>query len=214
MLKVKFHLSDDGIARKCAATKVPCKMSHFENKEAAEQYSLKKLEKEFSSLPTLSRKSATVELQGAFGIVSLNDGDLSNSKARSTLINGMCGDLATAIHRKTGGAPYFVCYGINSAEDLRKTFESEPEQLFDVSTHVMIESPTEPGKFVDAYGQKTVADLKGFYGDEITVIQGDLDMLAAYSDAQNFEKLENFAEAALDLDSKSESYSYLDFSGV
>lgn len=214
MLTGKFHLSDDGVARKCSATRVPCKMTHFENKEAAEQYNLKKLEKEFENIPALSKKTATIELQGAFGSVSLNDGDLTDAKARSTLINGMCGDLATAIQRKTGGAPYFVCYGINSEEDLRKTFESEPEQLFDVSTHVMIESPTVPGKFVDAYGQKTTSDLKEFYGEEITVIRGDLDMLSAYSDSQNFERLSNFADAALDLDSKRESYSYMDFSGV
>jgi hypothetical protein len=214
MLKVKFHLSDDGIARKCSATKVPCKMTHFENKEAAEQYNLKKLEKEFQNIPTLSKKVATIELQGALGAISLDDGDLSNAKARSTLINGMCGDLATAIQRKTGGEPYFVCYGINSEEELKKTFENEPEQLFDVSTHVMIESPTSPGNFVDAYGQKTASDLREFYGEEITVIRGDLDMLNAYSDSQNFEKLSNFADAALDLDSKCESYSYMDFSEV
>lgn len=207
----KFHLSDDGIARKCSATKAPCKMSHFENKEAAAQYNLRKLEKEFENIPALSKKTSTIELQGAFGIVSLNDGDLSNAEARITLISGMCGDLATAIQRKTGGVPYFVCYGINSEEDLRKTFESEPEQLFDVSTHVMIESPTQPGKFVDAYGQKTTSDLKEFYGEEISVIRGDLDMLKAYSSPQNVEKLDKFADAALALDDKNESYSYLDF---
>lgn len=214
MLKGKFHLSDDGVARKCSATKVPCKMTHFENKEAAEQYNLKKLEQEFQSIPTLSKKNATIELQGAFGVVSLDDGDLSNPKARMTLINGMCGDLATAIHRKTGGEPYFVCYGIESEEELRDTFKAEPEQLFDVSTHVMIESPTEPGKFVDAYGQKTTSDLKEFYGGEITVIRGDLDMLRAYSDPQNFDRLDNFADAALNLDKNNEGYSYMDFSEV
>lgn len=207
----KFHLSDDGTARKCVATKVLCKMTHFENKEAAEQYSLKKLAEEFDSTSALSRKRATVELQGAFGSIQLDDGDLSNVEARSALINGMCGDLASAIQRKTGGAPYFVCYEIDSPEDLRKTFDRGLEQLLNYSTHVMIESPTQPGKFVDAYGQKTVDDLKGFYGEDITVVRGDLDMLNAYSNPKNVEKLDNFADAVLTLDDKNESYSYLEF---
>lgn len=211
---MKFHLSDDGIARKCSATKVPCKMTHFENKEAAEQYNLKKLEKEFQAIPTLSKKVSSIALQGAFGTITLDDGDLSSSKARMTLISGMCGDLATAVQRKTGGDPYFVCYGINTEEDLKETFESNPDALFDVSTHVMIESPTSPGSFVDAYGKKTTSDLKEFYGDEITVIRGDLNMLSTYADPQNLGKLDNFADAALDLDRKNESYSYLDFSEV
>lgn len=210
---MKFHLSDDGIARKCSATKVSCKMTHFENKEAAEQYNLKKLEKEFQAIPTLSKVSS-IELQGAFGTITLKDGDLSSSKARTTLISGMCGDLATAVQRKTGGDPYFVCYEIESEEDLKKTFEENPEALFDVSTHVMIESPTSPGSFVDAYGQKTTSDLKEFYGDEITVIRGDLNMLSAYADPQNLGKLDNFADAALELDKNNESYSYMDFSEV
>jgi hypothetical protein len=189
-------------------------MSHFDNKEAAEKFSAQQLEKEFSELPKLTRKSSKIDLHGALGTVTLTDGDLSSAKTRNALINGMCGDLATAVQRKTGGDPYFVCYGISSEEELKKTFEDNPNALFDVSTHVMIESPTAPGNFVDAYGQKTTSDLKEFYGDEITVIRGDLNMLSAYAEPKNIGKLDNFADSALNLDKNNECYSYMDFSDV
>lgn len=55
----KFHISDDGVARKCEATKKPCKFGddeeHYSTQEEAQKAAEIKLSKEFSKT-TLSKK--------------------------------------------------------------------------------------------------------------------------------------------------------------
>lgn len=210
--KAKVHISDDGLARKCRATKRPCSLEHFNSTEEAVSYSEKRLSETFGNTPEAlkrsDRKNDEIELSNAFGVTKLVNGDLSILASRSALINGLCGDLALAVQKKIGGQPYFVCYGISSKEELEENFTQNPDNIFELSTHVLIESPTRPNHYIDAYGQKTAEDLAKYYGDEIQVIQGNMDMLRLYANPENDEKLDRFAESAIELDRKCESYDY------
>lgn len=185
-------------------------------------YAEQKLQETFGNTPKTLKKNdtktlekaevrtaaKTVELPNAFGISKVVAGDLSIRDARFALVNGLCGDLALAIHKKTGGDPYFVCYGIESEEELLENFENDPESIFELTTHVLIESPTQHNRYVDAYGQKTFEELSDFYGDDIELIQGNMDMLKKYAPDSDSEKFEEFAETAIKLDQNGESYNY------
>lgn len=211
-VKAKVHISEDGVARKCTATKRPCALEHFDTKEAAVSYNESRMTEIFGNTPEALKKPRPkleeVELANAFGVTKLVNGDLSILASRSALINGLCGDLALAVQKKTGGNPYFVCYGLDSKEDLAESFAKDPDSIFENSTHVLIESPTKPNHYIDAYGQKSVKELAEYYGDEIEVFQGDMDMLRRYANSENDGKLDDFADSAIMLDRKEISYDY------
>ncbi len=202
-----YHITSDGPKRCIANIKCPVGGEHFANKSDANSSYLEMLAQQNSSFPP---KPGEVDLPCAFGAMRVKDGDLSDLKSRTALISGLCGSLALAVHDKTGGTPYFVCYGDN-AGGLKSKFDEDKETLFDYATHALVESTTRPGYFIDAYGQKSLEDIKTFYGDSISLERGTRDMLVAYGVAGADEVLGGFAKAAIELDSKSEGYDYLDF---
>lgn len=205
----KYHLTPEG-PKLCSAEKRECPIGgeHFSSLVSANSSYFESLAEQNDTFPP---KRNEVDLPCAFGTMRVKDGDLSDVKSRTALISGLCGSLAVAVHDKSGGTPYFVCY-MSDDEDLEEAFAEDGEYvLLDVATHAMVESTTKPGTFVDAYGQKTLADLKEFYGDDITVKKGNREMLVAYADEGVPEILSKFADAALELDAKGESYSYMNF---
>lgn len=205
----KYHVGSDGVPKLCTATRRPCPLGgeHFESKIEAEKYAEEKLSQEFGSLPSSQTKMIDVVCE--FGTIRVKDGDLTDASTRMTLVNGLCGDVASAIQKKTGGNVFFVTYdGLNS-EQLEENFKNDSESLLNTTTHVMIESPTQEGKYVDAYGQKSLDEIRAFYGEEINMVKGTDEMLQVYTTGQN--DLSNFADSALLLDRNSEGYSYTDY---
>lgn len=218
----KYHIIEStGTANRCDATvqKCPIGGQHFETKQNAEKFIEQKFDKEFEKTVTLKKNSTDIDKKKKFitldldlGNVEVEDGNLNNAKTRRILINGLCGDLAQAIYNKTGGDIYFVTYGYGESdnEQFITDISNHPDSIHETTTHVMIESPTKPGTFIDAYGQKTQKEISSFYdvyGDGISMFKGTEKMLSYYQTG-NSEKLGNFAEAVLKLDKNGQSFDY------
>lgn len=205
----KYHVTADGTPKLCTAQLRPCPLGgeHFETKQAAKLHAEAKLKEAFSEVPASARN--TIDVVCEFGVVQLKDGDLSDPKARMTLVNGLCGDVAKSIHKRTGGEPFFVTYDGLSEPELLEKFAVNSEDLLNVTTHVMIESPTRKGYYLDAYGQKSLDEIREFYGDEINMVRGSKEMLDFYATGKN--DLDSFASSALELDQKNQNYSYFDY---
>jgi hypothetical protein len=152
-----------------------------------------------------------MQLQCAFGKLEVEDGNLAVFAARHALISGLCGDLALAIHDQTGAKPYFVTYGYSSdapPTQLMEDYGGQADYLYSSTTHALVESPTVPGHFVDAYGQKSAEELRAFYGDDVLLMEGNREMLMAYSTGIA-STLQAFAAEALRMDEAGESFDYL-----
>ncbi len=205
-----YHITPDG-PKICSAKPGNCPLGgeHFPFKGDAESSYLEKLANTHEPFPP---RRDQIDLPCAFGTMRVKNGDLADVKSRTALISGLCGSLALAVHDKTGGTPYFVCYDVSPHENLQESFEKEgAEAVLAASTHALVESKTKPGTFLDAYGQKTLAELKDFYGDDITLEPGSRAMLVAYAEEGVPELLTDFADSVIALDAASESYSYHDF---
>lgn len=218
----KYHIIEStGTANRCDATvqKCPIGGQHFETKQNAEKFIEQKFDKEFEKTVTLKKNSTDIDKKKKFitldldlGNVEVEDGNLNNAKTRRILINGLCGDLAQAIYNKTGGSIYFVTYGYDEKDNEKfiKDIENNPDSIHETTTHVMIESSTQPGTFIDSYGQKTKEEIQSFYGfdnNAISMLKGNEKMLSYYHSG-NSEKLEKFAEAVLKLDKNGQSFDY------
>jgi len=204
-----YHITAEG-PKRCSAKPGNCPLGgeHFGFKEDAESSYLESLVQNNETFPP---KKDELDLPCAFGTMRVKNGDLTDVKSRTALISGLCGSLALAVHDKTGGTPHFVCYGVKEDEDLEQLFAEDGNVLLDVATHALVESKTKPGTYLDSYGQKTLADLQNFYGDDIRVIPGNRAMLVAYSETGVPDILGKFADSVIDLDSKGKSYDYDDF---
>lgn len=158
---------------------------------------------------SFSKRPEAITLTSNLGKGVVVDGDLSDPLARALLSSGLCGDLALAIHRKTGGTPYFLSHSVDSDEELAENFKRDPESIVHDTLHVLIESPTKPNHFIDAYGQSSYADIEDNW-DGATVIEGTPEMLEQFADKEGASKLSNFADSALELDRTGVSYSMQD----
>jgi hypothetical protein len=207
-----YHITEDG-PKRCTAKPGNCPVSgpqeHHSAKEDAESVYYASLAKANGTFPP---RSGEVDLPCAFGNMRVKDGDLSDLRSRTALISGLCGSLALAVHDKTGGTPYFVCYDMGEGKNLSDAYAEGGESALHASaTHALVESTTKPGTFIDAYGQKTIDDLKEFYGDDITLEVGSRAMLVNYADEGVPEILTNFADEAIAMDVREQSYSYMEF---
>jgi len=205
-----YHLTENG-PKPCRASKRACPVggAHFsELKEATLRYqaSLAESADEFNEL---KKDAGYMELPCAFGTMRVKDGDLSDIKARTALISGLCGSLAVAIQEQSGEPGYFVCYGDVDEESLERAYEEG--NFHSYVTHALVGSGKSSEDYVDAFGRKTAEELREFYGDDVRIVRGTPAMLRSYAEEGVPEILRSFARSALRMDSKGESYSYFDF---
>lgn len=149
----KFHVGDNGPGE-CGAQEGNCPFGkdapHYPTmKEARDHYENMLARGHNGNIGTSLRKPV-VELHVSFGVMRVEDGNLDDPKTRTALITGLCGDMAQAIRRKTGGDVFFVCYDYaeDEGEKFVRDISENPERIHEVSTHAMIESPTAPGRWV------------------------------------------------------------------
>lgn len=101
---------------------------------------------------------ANLELHADFGTVTVTD-DLDDNTVHS-LMNGLCGNLARAVHEKFGGQLVLV-----SAEDARTTCEAlvnDPFTILNFTTHLLVKIS---GVYYDARGALTHDEALGYYAD-------------------------------------------------
>lgn len=211
----KFHVSESGEPGVCKA-EIKCrfggesgKENHFESIEEAQAFAEKRISEEFQgNLKSYTRDTPIeIDLPNSHGLFRVKDGDLDDIKSRLALSSGLCGDLALAIHNETGADPYFLCFSYYTEEELHEAFERDPESVFD-ATHVVVGSLHKPLHFIDSYGQKSMNELMEFWGEDISIIEGNKEMLEAYADKDMSSKLSNFAKSAIKLDKENKSYDY------
>jgi hypothetical protein len=202
---VKYHLNRAGEAGRCSATRGNCPFGdaseHYDSQQAAAQAY------EVAMAPSTHASTSKIVLDGNLGSFEVVDGDLSASAARMALSTGLCGDLALAIHRKIGATPYFLSMTELTETELAEAFATEPNSIVNISSHVLVESPTVPGSFIDSYGQQDEESLRDFW-EQAAVVKGTPAMLEHFANAESADRLGKFAEAALELDRAGESYSY------
>lgn len=202
---MSFHVNNAGNPGLCSAQPGRCPFGaeapHYETKEAARAAFELSMETENSTMNSM------IVLSSNFGVVNVLNGDLSNREARVALSGGLCGDLALAIHRLTGATPYFLINSYIDEKQLAEAFIENPNSIIAYSSHVVVESLTEPGCFIDSYGQQDNESLQDFW-EPGAIIKGTTAMLEHYADADNSARLHKFAKAALALDTAGSSYAY------
>ncbi len=202
-MRGQLHLSPSGPAP-CSAEAGECPYEaggHYETPEAAESDLADSMG---GVIPAAERR--TIELSSNLGTVEVADGDLGDPRARAALSSGLCGDLALAIHRQTGGTPYFLSYHFNSSEELAEAFAEESNSVIAGSCHVLIESPSAPGEFLDSYGRQDAESLEEAY-DDAAIIPGTPEMLEHFADQHRAARLSSFARSAIALDRDGVRYS-------
>lgn len=197
-----IHLTPEGPAL-CSATVRSCKYgAHFKNVHEAEQAFAEKMG---GAVPAAAR--ASIELSSNIGAATVINGDLSDPTARALLATGKCGDLALAIHRKTGATPYFVHYDHITENTVAEMFQKDPDSVFRIAQHVVVESPTTPGMFLDSYGQHDLDSILESW-EAGSVVRASTEMLERFADETESERLSKFADAAIELDKHGISYDY------
>ena len=156
-----------------------------------------------------SSEPRSLDLQLDFGSATVRDGDLSDSQTRHYLVNGLCGDLAMAIHEKQGGRVFFA---VDEQLPPGVTLESAAQkgELGDHVAHAFVESREHPGTFLDAYGVKSAKDIEDYYGTSIREVAPEI--LSHYGSgprgARGTHDLSAFADAAITLDREGRFYDY------
>jgi hypothetical protein len=150
------------------------------------------------------------ETRGRKPHFTVTDGDLSDQETRDTLISGYCGDLAQALIEKLG--PETEAYGVTvlgydteaqHLAKLRKTLELDfPFE------HVVIRSRSNPDLYLDATGQKSLEELRAYWGGGTSLVKADQELLAAMKH-EGAEQMKNFADAAIELDRNGVNYPYI-----
>jgi len=148
-----------------------------------------------------------IKLSSNLGSAEVRNGDLSNPTARVLLSTGLCGDLALAIHQKTGATPYFLSFSFSDPEKLSHEFEQDPDNIFRGTSHVLVESPSKSGFCLDAHGQFSKEEIEENW-DGAFLVKGTAEMLRRYADEKSAERLGKFADAAIELDRRGESYEF------
>lgn len=205
MARGQLHLSPEGPAP-CGVTTGSCPYEDGGHYDGIAEAEAAYAESQGGALPAAARRGVPqrIVLSSNLGSCDVLDGDLSDPAARAALSAGLCGDLALAIHRKTGGAPYFLSYGFGSEEKLAEAFAQEPNVIF-TATHVVMESPGQPGSFLDGHGQQDLDSLEEVYEDAVPV-RGTAEMLRHFADSASADRLGAFADSALELDRRGERY--------
>jgi len=180
----QLHLSPDGPAP-CGVTTGTCPYEDGGHYSGLAEAEAAYAESQGGNLPAAARREShrKIILGSNLGSFEVIDGDLSDPAARTALSTGLCGDLALAIHRKTGGAPYFLSYGFHSEEELAEAFAHEPNVVF-TAAHVMLESPSQPGSFLDGHGQQDLESLEEAYEDAVP-IRGTVAMLEHFAESSS-----------------------------
>lgn len=204
----QLHLTPDG-PRPCGArTSESCKYGTTGHYDSMSEAEVAYEDQMGGALPLVQRSNpATMVLSSNLGEATVVDGDLSDPKARVLLASGRCGDLALAIAQRTGGDAYCVSIFDVSEEKLQEEFEKNPDSISSYASHVVVESPSRKGHFLDSFGQQDREDLEGGW-EAMSVVKMTPEMLQHFGDSREAEKLGNFAEAALELDRANVSYDY------
>lgn len=205
MARGQLHLSPEGPAP-CGVTTGTCPYEDGGHYNGLAEAEAAYAESQGGSLPRAVRRKAPqkIALDSNLGSFEVIDGDLSDPAARTALSTGLCGDLALAIHRKTGGAPYFLSYSFHSEEELAEAFAREPNVVF-TAAHVVLESSSHPGSFLDSHGHQDLESLEEVYEDAVPV-RGTAEMLQHFANSQSADRLGAFADSALELDRLGERY--------
>lgn len=227
MAQKRIHLAPNGPSD-CGATVGNCPYSadgHFLSLQGAESAFEEKMggsvpppaKRGLSSLfrkrqPEVTQESAeprSLELQLDSGFTTVRDGDLSDAQTRHYLVNGLCGDLAMAIHGKQGGRVFFA---MDEQLPPGVTLESAAQrgELGDHVAHAFVESQQHPGMFLDAYGVKSAEDIEDYYGTSIREVSPEV--LSHYGSGprgtRGSHDLSAFADAAIALDREGRFYDY------
>lgn len=209
---MRYHINPDtGEALVCSAKDVDSclygenTIHGFSRKEVRELYEQKQQDNLFSINMKKVNNNDEIFLSSNLGSARFINGDLNDPLARSILSSGLCGDLALAIHKKTGAKPYFLTFS-TSVESFIEAYKSDPKNIFAATAHVVVESQEE-GCFLDAYGQSSVEDLEENW-DGANIVEGTPEMLEFFADAESAERLEKFADTAILLDKQGIQYDF------
>jgi len=209
MARGQIHLSPSGPAP-CGADAGRCPYEADGHYDSAAEAESAFAEQMGGALPPVAQSgfadASTMVLSSNFGEWEVLDGDLSDARARMALSGGLCGDLALAIHRQTGGTPYFLSFSYQSEEDLARAFAEEPNAVIAASTHVVLESPSTPGEFLDSYGRQDAESLGDSYGEDAAILRGTPEMLQHFGNSESADRLGRFAQSAIELDGRGERY--------
>jgi len=153
----------------------------------------------------IRKKKLTYDL----GEIEVLDGDLDDPMARFAFSNGLCGDLANAIHKLDPERKVYFAFESRPGQyhDLSLYSElarTDPSGLADMACHVLVESKSSPGEYLDSYGVQSAQAVKEFWGVVLEVPKRSFSRFRSES-RQDFSK---FAQSAIQMDNDSVSYNY------
>jgi len=203
----QLHLSPEGPAP-CGVTTGTCPYEDGGHYDSPAQAEAAFAETQGGSIPVAAKKvPEKVVLDTHYGRFSVGNGDLSNPMVRGHFANGLCADLANAIHEiDPSRKVYLAIDGGRSGP-----FEEDLQKMKDISEipnfimHAVVESKEHPGMFLDGYGVKSREEIEDFFENPLreTPIHIFRD---AHSGAEH--DLSAFARSALELERQGTSYEY------
>ena len=207
MAKGQFHLSPEGPAP-CGVTTGQCPYEPSGHYGDAAQAESAFAESQGGALPVASRKAPErVVIETHYGQFPVANGDLSNPMVRGHFANGLCADLANAIHELDPSRKvYLAIDGGRSGpyeEDLQRM--KDISEITNFIMHAVVESKEHPGRFLDGYGVKSREEIEDFFENPLREAPIHI-FRDAHSGADH--DLSGFARAALELEHQGTSYEY------
>lgn len=220
MSKGQLHLGVNG-PTPCNAERGGCPYEdggHFDNEKDAEQAFATLMggvtPKSFNkNSEEITEEKLKVSIDLGYESIEVDAGDLSNPEVRMHFADGLCGDLANAIHMMDSDRKLYFSLDTNSegrpnTKDLEKM--DSIDDLSEFVFHAVVECKSEPGKFLDAYGVKTKEEIEEHFGGPL--VEAPSHIFTGFT-TQADHDLSSFAEAALALERTGKSYSYKSFEG-
>lgn len=149
------------------------------------------------------------------GQIEVLDGDLDDPMARFAFSNGLCGDLANAIYKLDPERKVYFAFETrpgqyHDLEDYSAMARYDPDGLADMACHVLVESKSSPGEYLDSYGVQSADAVRRYWGVVLEVPKKAFSRFRSES-RQDFSK---FAQSAIRMDNESISYSYDEMSDI
>lgn len=214
MASGQIHLNPKGPSP-CSADHGQCPYEtdgHYEDLPSAEAAFAKSMG---GSLPESVSKpvepAGKVKLMLDFDSVEVPEGDLSDPRTRFYFANGLCGDLANAVHSLRGRGKIYFSLGTDrdgrpNSDDLNGM--GSIDELSSFVFHAVVESEHSPGKFLDAYGVKSREEIESFFGGPLVEVPSHV--LEGFHTGESHD-LNSFASTVLQMDKDGISYSYEEY---
>jgi len=189
--------------------------NHFDTAKEADQAFEKTMGGAVSEPATRKKPIRKKRLSYDLGEIEVLDGDLDDPMARFAFSNGLCGDLANAIYKLDPERKVYFAFETRPGQHHDLDYYSElartdPDWLVEQACHVLVESKSSPGGYLDSYGVQSADSVRGCWGVVLEVPKKAFSRFRS----ESRQDLSKFAQAAIQMDNDSVSHDYAEMNDI